>query len=658
MPTMRRIDFTAWVQALLLLFLPLSSIAVQQPSIEENGIASGVIRYVEDAQRRLDTESARQVLQQRGIDIDGPVFNVGAAQTRYWLGFELQNKKHGAEQLRLLASVAYRKLLNAYLIVGDAPARLILHDAHALTFSGRNGDYRYLASNAFALQAGQQAYILVEYEVIGSSYLPLRVHTEQRFKKILYDDSVNAAFFYSFSAAAIIVFLLFGVAMMDRVSLMYGLLFMLGLLFLASMEGLAFKYVWPNAPLWNHYSPLMTQLAVSSFGLLLSYYAAQPNAGNRRLRQAMLAASVVGVALMVLGFFVSFVFMLYVASLYMGLMFLSQGYALATWMQLGQKRNLVAIIAGVLLAVFVSVLVLLSLDASILPGYFYVYSSRVVYTLASLATMATVVAHVSGLRQDHEKALKNELVLMKREAEINKALYEAEQNYSRARELAHYRQQQLATASHDMRQPLVSLRSTIDAIAMDESEKVKVQLRNAFDYLENLCRDYLQDTRPEAADSNDHFSETPSANEVEPYPASLVLDTAARMFADEARDKGLDFRARSSAVLIDRPPLVLMRIVTNLLSNAVKHTTSGRILLGARRHADTLQIQILDTGKGMDAEALGRLSQAYEKGPESDGEGLGMAICYQLAEQNGMRLVIDSAPGRGTCCSIHIPRVN
>lgn len=655
-----RIQILASLLALLLLFLPPRSIAVDQPVSQRDGIVTGSIRYIEDAAQSLNRHTALQALQgQDARQLDGLLFNLGATRSQYWLSFEIQNHHNTSVELRLLARVAYRKLLRVYLLRPALADTLILQDSHARTFSQREVDSRYLGSKPFTLAAGENAKILIRYQSIGSSYLPLSVETEAAFHQTLYRDSVEAAFFYSFSIAAIIVFLLFSLAMLDITSVMYAVLYSLGLLFLASMEGFAFKYLWPDAPTWNHYSPLVLQFVVSGFGMLVASVAVHGRKKNRLIRQVIQIIGMLAFLAVPLCFILPFVPMTYIASLFLGLMFVAQGYAQASWIHLGQKRHAIAIVAGILLAVFVVTMILLSLDVSILPAYFYVYSTRIVYTFASLATMATIIAHVSGLRQDHEKSLQNELVLMQKEAETNRALYEAEQNYSRARELARFRQQQLASASHDMRQPLTSLRSTIDALMNRESAPVKEQLHNAFDYLENLCARYLRDTRPDTAIDNEINTEMEAeenlSESVDPYPASLVLDTAARMFADEAANKGLGFRCRSCSVHIRQPPLVLMRLVTNLLSNAIKHTDSGTVLLGARRNDTALEIQVLDTGKGMTPEKLEQLSRAYEKGPESSGEGLGLAICRQLAEQHGMSLLLDSQPGRGTCCRIRIP---
>ena len=137
----------------------------------------------------------------------------------------------------------------------------------------------------------------------------------------------------------------------------------------------------------------------------------------------------------------------------------------------------------------------------------------------------------------------------------------------------------------------------------------------------------------------------------------MLLDTAARMFEQEAASKGIELRVRYLPASCDLPPLVLMRILTNLLSNAIKHCDHGRILLSARRRGENLLLELRDTGIGMDAETLARVQLAYQKGADSSGEGLGLAICHQLADAHGIDFEIASHPGRGTCCRLRIPAI-
>ena len=211
-----------------------------------------------------------------------------------------------------------------------------------------------------------------------------------------------------------------------------------------------------------------------------------------------------------------------------------------------------------------------------------------------------------------------------------------------------------------MRQPLFSLRATLDAIAGDQSAETRTQLRNAFDYLENICTRSLDSARAaheaEAGKFEVADKSGPEPDErPEPYALNLIMDTTVRMFEQEARGRGLELHRRATRATTDAPPLVVMRIISNFVSNAIKHTRSGRILLGARRHSNAVRIEVHDTGPGMDDAQLAILQQAWAKGSDASGEGLGLAICRQLADQYNLHMLIRSKPGRGTCCSIELP---
>lgn len=639
--------------ALFLLFFSVDSTANASAAHQSN-LFIEKITYIEDATYRLDKESALQQLQAPNNNtVDGNIFNLGNTQTRYWLLVNAKNRTDKVVSVRLLASVPYRALLKV--IDTNHMTRPILNESMNSSFDQRQNQHRLLNSSLFEIGAQQNISLLIEYEALGSSFMPLSLVRDSELNNTMLNDSVNAAFFYSFSLATIIIFLLYALAMMNLVSAMYGLLFMLSLLLIASMEGYAFKYIWPQLPQWNNLSPLVLIYLVSAYGLLLASLATLENSKNNIITRLMQTLAAVSFILGLLCFVLPFIPMQNLASVSLGIMFLCQAYAIGGWTSLKQKRNLVAIITAVLLAVFVITILILSLDPALLSETVFDSSPRLIYTLGSLATMATIFSYISGLRQDHEKSLENQLVLMKREAETNKALFEAEQNFSRAKEIARLRQEQLATASHDLRQPLVSLRATMDAIANNESNGVKEQLRNAFDYLENLCNKHLRETHPDSElEVAKHESEQTPAESTEPYSANLIIDTCTRMFADEAQQKGLVFKSQASTIMIAESPLIIMRIVANLLSNAIKNTAQGKILLGVRRGQGKASIQVLDTGSGMTAEQLATLSQAYEKGPDSTGEGLGQAICYQLAEQNDMKLSIQSTPDKGTCCTLDI----
>ena len=95
-----------------------------------------------------------------------------------------------------------------------------------------------------------------------------------------------------------------------------------------------------------------------------------------------------------------------------------------------------------------------------------------------------------------------------------------------------------------------------------------------------------------------------------------------------------------------------MRIASNLVANAVRHTESGRVSVSSKRSQGQVAIEITDTGPGMDPRQLKTLSARFEKGSSSQGLGLGLSICHELAD---LILNVRSEPRMGTRFSLIVP---
>ncbi|MGE3247887.1 MAG: sensor histidine kinase, partial [Beijerinckiaceae bacterium] len=138
----------------------------------------------------------------------------------------------------------------------------------------------------------------------------------------------------------------------------------------------------------------------------------------------------------------------------------------------------------------------------------------------------------------------------------------------------------------------------------------------------------------------------------------IVLQASGEIYREEAISKQIELRVVSSTLEVHANAIALMRIAGNLVSNAVKHTERGKVLIGVRRggrdpngsdpRSNRPRIIVADTGKGMSTEDLARFKTAWEKGENSKGDGLGLAICFELAEEHGLTLDARSVPGKGT----------
>jgi CheY-like chemotaxis protein/anti-sigma regulatory factor (Ser/Thr protein kinase) len=112
----------------------------------------------------------------------------------------------------------------------------------------------------------------------------------------------------------------------------------------------------------------------------------------------------------------------------------------------------------------------------------------------------------------------------------------------------------------------------------------------------------------------------------------------------------------------------LAQVITNLLSNAVKFTPEyGSIRLGTHfveevNDVCTIQIEVIDTGIGIDEEQRARLFSPFQQADNSTsrnfgGTGLGLAISKRIVEMLGGRIWIESEPGKGSTFAFTIQAV-
>jgi signal transduction histidine kinase/ActR/RegA family two-component response regulator len=104
----------------------------------------------------------------------------------------------------------------------------------------------------------------------------------------------------------------------------------------------------------------------------------------------------------------------------------------------------------------------------------------------------------------------------------------------------------------------------------------------------------------------------------------------------------------------------LKQILLNLLSNAVKYNRpGGRVELECGPAGDGMRIQVVDSGPGIAAEAMGQLFVPFERmGSEQtgiEGAGLGLPLSRRLAEAMGGTLEVATEVGRGSRFWVELP---
>ena len=100
-------------------------------------------------------------------------------------------------------------------------------------------------------------------------------------------------------------------------------------------------------------------------------------------------------------------------------------------------------------------------------------------------------------------------------------------------------------------------------------------------------------------------------------------------FLPVAEHRGLKLTVRPSPWWVSSDAVFLERIVRNLVGNAIAYTTSGGVVLGARRRNGRIAIEVWDSGSGITAPDSTQIFTPYfraENGRRANADGVGLGL--------------------------------
>jgi PAS domain S-box-containing protein len=209
----------------------------------------------------------------------------------------------------------------------------------------------------------------------------------------------------------------------------------------------------------------------------------------------------------------------------------------------------------------------------------------------------------------------------------------------------------LAAASHDLRQPLQTLRFLHGALEQQrpdrKEQEIVAGIGRSIDTMSSMLTSLLDINRLESGTLR------PSKSD---FPIREIFDAVTADVLRPLEAKGLQWHVVPSVLVVRSDKRMLEEMIRNLLSNAIRYTDQGKILLGCRRAGDRIRIEVWDTGIGIPGERLPHIFEEYYRDADRGGFGLGLAIVRRLGEILGHRVDVRSTPGKGTGFSIEVPR--
>lgn len=215
----------------------------------------------------------------------------------------------------------------------------------------------------------------------------------------------------------------------------------------------------------------------------------------------------------------------------------------------------------------------------------------------------------------------------------------------------------MTAVSHDLRTPLASITASVTSL-----------LEPDIQWSEETRRDFLQDIYDEARRLNRLVGNLLDMSRIEGgalhpektwYAIGEIIGAVVQRTEPRLTNHLLSIHLEQDIPLVLLDFTQIDQVLSNLLENALKYTPPGtEISINAVHKVDHIEVQVADTGPGVDAEQLPHLFDKFyraDKGRRSGGTGLGLAISKGLVQAHGGRIWAKNQPESGLAVTFTLP---
>jgi signal transduction histidine kinase len=208
--------------------------------------------------------------------------------------------------------------------------------------------------------------------------------------------------------------------------------------------------------------------------------------------------------------------------------------------------------------------------------------------------------------------------------------------------------------AHEIKNPLSTIRLNMDLLGEDLGEPQTASGRRALKRVEVVRRECQR--LQSLLDDFLNFAKVRRLH-LEPSDLNHQIDDVLDFFAPEANDAGVEvvryLDPDLPRVMIDRE--AFRQALLNLIINAKQAMPDGgQLVVRTADQGDTVALQLIDTGCGMDDRTASRMFEAFFS-TKPGGSGLGLPTTQKIIDAHRGRIGVHSEAGRGTQFTIELP---
>ncbi len=221
----------------------------------------------------------------------------------------------------------------------------------------------------------------------------------------------------------------------------------------------------------------------------------------------------------------------------------------------------------------------------------------------------------------------------------------------------------LRLVSHELRTPLGALQLQLDRLAgahhgslNDPQQQLIVRMKRSLSRLTDTIQSLLEYARIESGRLELC---------VETFDLRELVQSVVDDFSPQAEAKGLrlELLALPEVMSFESDSRLMRLVLVNLIANALKFTEKGRISVGVQARADHCDLQVEDTGPGIEPALRASVFEPFFQGESmprhhSPGTGLGLSLVREMLLALGGSIELESEVGRGSTFRISVPKAD